>query len=92
LPGYGEDGPTVEVFEYDPEVERPATVPNRPGWAHIAFSVEDVPATRRAVLAGGGGVIGDTIRAEIAGVGSITFVYVTDPEGNIIELQRWSAG
>jgi catechol-2,3-dioxygenase len=25
----------------------------------------------------------------VAGAGTITFVYLTDPEGNILELQRW---
>ncbi len=90
LPGYGESGPTIEIFEYDPEKARLATAPNRPGWGHIAFSVEDVPAARDAVIAAGGGTVGETISVEIAGVGPITFAYVTDPEGNIIELQRWS--
>jgi catechol 2,3-dioxygenase-like lactoylglutathione lyase family enzyme len=89
LPGYGEGGPTIEIFEYDPLAERTAAVPNRPGWGHIAFSVADVPAAREAVLAAGGGVVGDTISVEVAGAGPITFAYVTDPEGNIIELQRW---
>jgi hypothetical protein len=42
------------------------------------------------VLVAGGELVGDTISTEIAGVGPITFAYVTDPEGNIIELQRWS--
>jgi catechol 2,3-dioxygenase-like lactoylglutathione lyase family enzyme len=92
LPGHGESGPTIEIFEYDSEQARLATAPNRPGWGHIAFSVEDVHAVRDAVIAAGGGTVGETISVEIAGVGPITFAYVTDPEGNIIELQRWSSG
>jgi catechol 2,3-dioxygenase-like lactoylglutathione lyase family enzyme len=91
LPDYSEGGPTIEIFEYDPEEVRPATAPNRPGWGHIAFSVEDVPAARDAVIAAGGGTVGETISVDISGVGPITFAYVTDPEGNIIELQRWSS-
>jgi catechol 2,3-dioxygenase-like lactoylglutathione lyase family enzyme len=90
LPGYSEGGPTVEIFQYDPEEERPAIMPNRPGWGHIAFSVEDVPAVRDAVIAAGGRGVGELVSVEIAGAGSITFAYVTDPEGNIIELQRWA--
>ena len=27
--------------------------------------------------------------AEVPGVGMLTFVYVADPEGNIVELQAW---
>jgi catechol 2,3-dioxygenase-like lactoylglutathione lyase family enzyme len=92
LPGYDQGGPTIEIFEYHPRGKRPATAPNRPGWGHIAFSVDDVPAAREAVVAAGGATVGDTSSVEIAGAGLITFAYVTDPEGNIIELQRWSTG
>ena len=89
LPGYGPDGPTLEVFAYDQEEERPATAINRPGFAHIAFSVDDVEATREAVLTAGGGTVGQVVSLEVAGAGRITFVYLTDPEGNIIEVQHW---
>jgi catechol-2,3-dioxygenase len=30
------------------------------------------------------------VSVEVAGAGSITFAYLTDPEGNIVEVQRWS--
>jgi catechol 2,3-dioxygenase-like lactoylglutathione lyase family enzyme len=87
--GGGADGPTLEIFEYTPTMEHPATAANRPGLGHLAFAVADVAAARDAVLAAGGGQLGDLIVTPIAGVGEITFVYVTDPEGNIIELQQW---
>ena len=32
--------------------------------------------------------LGKIVRREIPDVGAITFVYVTDPEGNIIEIQH----
>ena len=38
LPGYGDAGPTLEIFQYDREEERPGTAVNRPGFAHIAFA------------------------------------------------------
>jgi predicted enzyme related to lactoylglutathione lyase len=88
LPGCGEGGPTLEIFEYDAEEAWLSRAPNRPGWGHIAFSVEDVYAVREAVIAAGGGVVGRMVSTEIADAGPITFAYVTDPEGNIIELQR----
>jgi catechol 2,3-dioxygenase-like lactoylglutathione lyase family enzyme len=92
LPGYEDgSGPTVEIFEYTPVKERLDVAPNHPGWGHIAFSVDDVPAAREAVIAAGGRAVGELVSTEIAGAGAITFAYVTDPEGNIIELQRWSA-
>ena len=84
-------GPTLEILQYNHERERPATAPNRPGWGHIAFSVEDVAGARDAVIAAGGGTAGELVSVEIAGAGSITFAYVTDPEGNVIELQRWAS-
>lgn len=90
LPGYGDEGPTLEIFQYNRQVDRPKPAANRPGFTHIAFAVDDVAAARDAVLAAGGGTVGDLVSVEIPGAGQITFVYMTDPEGNIIELQRWS--
>jgi predicted enzyme related to lactoylglutathione lyase len=89
LPGYGDAGPTLEIFTYDRLEERPATAVNRPGFGHLAFSVADVAAARAAVLAAGGRPVGETVTFEVAGSGRITWCYVTDPEGNVIELQSW---
>ncbi len=90
LPGYGEDGPTLEIFQYSQEADRPDSALNRPGLAHIAFAVDDVEAARDAVLAAGGSTVGKIASLPVRGAGRVTFAYVTDPEGNIIELQRWS--
>lgn len=90
LPGHGDDGPTIEIFEYNRQEQRAETAINRPGLAHIAFAVENVEATREAILAAGGGEIGKVVSQDIPNAGRITFAYLTDPEGNIIELQRWS--
>lgn len=89
LPGHGVGGPTLEVFQYDPQADALEPAANRPGFGHIAFAVDDVEQARDAVLAAGGRGVGDVISQEIPGVGSITFAYVRDPEGNIIELQEW---
>jgi catechol 2,3-dioxygenase-like lactoylglutathione lyase family enzyme len=88
--GSGGHGPTLEILQYNRELERGATAPNRPGWGHIAFAVDDVALAREAVIAAGGGTVGERVSVHIAGAGAITFAYVTDPEGNIIELQRWA--
>jgi catechol 2,3-dioxygenase-like lactoylglutathione lyase family enzyme len=90
LPGYGSEGPTLEIFQYDREQERPHTALNRPGFAHIAFVVEEVEAAKDAVLASGGRAVGEVVSVAIPPAGTVRFVYVTDPEGNLIELQRWS--
>jgi predicted enzyme related to lactoylglutathione lyase len=90
LPGYAEDGPTLEIFQYTPQADRPDVAVNRPGLIHIAFAVGDVQAARDAVLAAGGRSVGKVVSLPVPGAGTVTFAYVTDPEGNIIELQRWS--
>ncbi len=89
LPGYGDSGPTLEIFQYSPDLSHAAPAANRPGFGHIAFAVDDVAAAREAVLAAGGADLGKVIHREIPGAGQITFVYMTDPEGNILELQKW---
>ena len=89
LPGYGDDGPTLEIFQYDSMPDAPATFPNTPGFSHIAFAVDDVQVTARAIFERGGAPAGELIVQEISGVGLLTFQYVADPEGNIIEIQSW---
>jgi catechol 2,3-dioxygenase-like lactoylglutathione lyase family enzyme len=90
LPGYGEGGPTLEIFQYNDQVERQGTAINRPGIGHLAFAVDDVAAARQAVLEAGGGEVGEMTTLDVPGAGRVTFVYLTDPEGNILELQSWA--
>jgi predicted enzyme related to lactoylglutathione lyase len=89
LPGYEGAGPTLEIFQYEPGLERAPREVNRPGFAHIAFAVPDVAAARRAVLDAGGRAVGEVVSLPVPGAGACTFTYVTDPEGNVIELQSW---
>jgi predicted enzyme related to lactoylglutathione lyase len=91
LPGYGDQGPTLEVFQYNNQLEPLATAVNRPGFGHIAFAVDNVQAAHDAVLAAGGSAVGEMQTLEIPDVGRITFAYMTDPEGNVIELQHWES-
>ena len=91
LPGYGDGGPTLEVFQYNNQLEPPATAVNRPGFGHIAFAVDDVQAAHHAVLTAGGSAVGKIQSLEIPDVGRITFAYMADPEGNVIELQHWGS-
>ncbi len=90
LPGYGNDGPTLEIFQYNKAEQRPDTAINRPGLAHIAFEVDDVEAARDEVIKAGGKCVGELVTVEVRGAGSITLIYMADPEGNIIELQKWA--
>ena len=90
LPGYGADGPTLEVYQYSPELSALPPAVNRPGFDHIAFAVADVAAAREAVFAAGGSVVGEVVTLQTTDGRRVTWAYVTDPEDNIIELQSWS--
>jgi glyoxylase I family protein len=91
LPGCGETGPTLELFQYAANEQKPAPAANREGWGHIAFEVDDVKAAMKEVLEHGGQKVGDVTSFEVKEKGTMTFVYIADPEGNIIELQNLSA-
>ena len=90
LPGYTDSGPTLEIFSYTPQSARSYTAVNRPGFAHIAFQVEDVVLARADVLASGGKAAGVVVTLTIATGARVTWCYLTDPEGNLIELQSWA--
>ena len=90
LPGYGDTGPTLEIFEYDEIDGHPGTQIDRPGWGHVAFQVPDVPAAVDAVVAAGGGRYGEIVAMQTKDGRHITWVYATDPDGNVVELQAWS--
>ena len=90
LPGHGSNGPTLEIFQYEPQLAQIMPAVNRPGFAHIAFEVDDVDAARQTVLSRGGRAVGDIVTLPV-GRRSVTWCYVTDPEGNIVELQMWKA-
>ena len=90
LPGPRPDGPTREIFsDAEPTAQSPPTA-DRLGFAHIAFRVEDVPGTLERLLEAGGQELGEVVHADVAGESHLEVVYARDPEGNIVELQRWS--
>ncbi len=90
LPGHGENGPTLEIYRYDDLASAVTPAVNRPGFAHIAFAVDNVASARSEVIAAGGCVVGEIVTLQTATGAKVTFCYLTDPEGNIIELQSWS--
>ncbi|MBU2621758.1 MAG: VOC family protein [Proteobacteria bacterium] len=89
LPGCEGQSPTLEIYQYSRNEDKPAPAANREGFGHIAFEVEDVATALDIVQRHGGGAVGEVVSKEVVGVGVLTFVYATDPEGNIVELQSW---
>ncbi|MGB8213317.1 MAG: VOC family protein [Anaerolineales bacterium] len=90
LPGYEEAEPTLEIFSYTPQETRLSSAVNRPGFAHIAFEVEDVLLARTTALAAGAKPVGEVVTLRIATGAKVTWCYISDPEGNLIELQSWA--
>lgn len=89
LPGQGDSGPTLEIYQYSENEAKPEPTANREGFGHVAFEVGDVGEALTEVRKHGGGAVGDVTSHEVEGVGLLSFVYATDPEGNIVELQSW---
>jgi predicted enzyme related to lactoylglutathione lyase len=89
LPGCGDFGPTLEIYQYETNEPKAAPAANREGFSHIAFEVEEVADVLERILAHGGKSIGTVVSKDLHGIGQLTFVYAADPEGNILELQSW---
>lgn len=95
LPDAGEGGAHLELIEYSgatQDTSPPAA--DRAGLRHVAFetgSAEELARLRDRIIGNGGGDLGEISEKEIDGLGTVTFVYMTDPEGNIIELLNWRA-
>ncbi len=90
LPGHGENGPTLEIYQYEEMLEKPLpAAANRKGFGHIAFQVDDFDQVLKNILKYGGKKHGEIVEKKVEGLGVITFTYALDPEDNIIELQKW---
>lgn len=87
LPGV--DGTFLEIFQYKNTHDRPTPLVNQPGYGHISFEVEDIQATYDAAINAGGAPLG-----EVKNFGTeeapLFYVYVRDPEGNVVELEQHS--
>ena len=90
LPGHGDDGPTLEIYTFASTSGGQEPKIDRPGFGHIAFAVADVETARSRVLAEDGSPVGDVVTLTTADGRRVTWCYVTDPEGNVVELQSWT--
>lgn len=90
LPGY-ENGPTLEIFSYNHSHDRNNQIQiNEIGFTHIAFRTDNVHESIDKVLEYGGSFYGEVVKTKIESVGTLTAVYMRDPEKNIVEIQNWS--
>src|SRR5699024_10875553 len=89
LPGYEKNGPTLEIYQYEIIENQKDIQPNKKEFGHIEFEGENVEKILDKVLSNGGQRLREITKKKIEGKGEITFVYVRDPEGNLIELQNW---
>jgi len=72
LPGHGDAGPTLEIFQFDPTDPTPPPEVNRPGFTHLAFEVPDVESKRKEIAAWGGSDYGRLVTIDIPGAGKLT--------------------
>lgn len=86
LPGRGEHGPVLELYSVDGN--QPSEWHYRPGQGQLAFEVDDLESAMGRVGGAGGKKLGDLVEWEAPSGQSARFVYMQDPEGNIIDL--WS--
>lgn len=92
LPGFGDQGPTLEIFQYKRNVRQPLKQANTRGITHLAFEVADLDSVCADIIRYGGKMLGRLAKLPVDGVGVCTFVYVRDPDMNIIEIQSWEEG
>ncbi len=84
----GGEGPFLEIHQYKETRDRPWQHVNEPGYAHVAFEVEDIRTIRDEIIRAGGHNQGDI--TELGTVDArILAVYMRDPEGNVIELEEF---
>lgn len=89
LPGYETQPPLLEIFQYSDLLEKiQPDLANREGFRHIAFQVDNIEAIVAKALEHGGKRIGEMATKEYS-KGISTYLYIADPEGNIVELQNW---
>lgn len=93
LPGYDEGGPTLEIFTHKASVGDKSTAFNEQGFAHIAIAVNDVEATYKKLCKCGGSSDGEIVSQYYESMSkTLTMIYTKDPDGNIIEIQKWTDG
>lgn len=87
VPGYGEQGPTLEILSYKPVGKDVTLECFDTGFTHICFEVpDDITETLQRFLECGGSMISTFENPE-----KERAIYGRDPEGNIVEIRRPNA-
>lgn len=89
FPGHGKSGPELELIQYLTPTKKYDITADTLGFGHLSFSVDDVHAALELIINAGGGCVGKLVTVDVPNRGRLTEVYATDPEGNIIELQKY---
>jgi catechol 2,3-dioxygenase-like lactoylglutathione lyase family enzyme len=84
LPGRGDHGPVLELYSI--EGPRPDGWGYVPGGGQIAFEVEDLEAAIGRLISSGASLLGEVVEWTGPSGAVARFVYLNDPEGNIIDL------
>jgi len=90
LPGDSDKGPTLEIYQYSEMINTERPIANQIGFGHIAFQVEDIAKLLAIALKNGATKIGELSEHRFDNMGVFSFIYISDPDGNIIELLNWS--
>jgi catechol 2,3-dioxygenase-like lactoylglutathione lyase family enzyme len=84
LPGRGPHGPVLELYSLSGGDQ--ATWAHEPGQGQIAFEVEDLDRAVAEFKDAGGAELGEIVEWEAPSGSRARFVYLRDPEGNIVDL------
>lgn len=84
LPGRGDRGPILEL--YSVEGDTPDGWNYRPGSGQLAFEVDDLETAIGKVVAAGGSMLGEVVEWQGPSGTTARFIYLRDPEGNIVDL------
>ena len=90
LPGHGPNGPALEISCTALPPTHCARRSTAPASGVSQSRYTDVRDAHREVLDAGGSALGEIVRLQTATGTRVTWCYVRDSEGDIIELQSWS--
>ncbi|PKL24530.1 MAG: glyoxalase/bleomycin resistance/dioxygenase family protein [Spirochaetae bacterium HGW-Spirochaetae-3] len=74
-------GSVLELFEFSPKAEKRDAVWNAPGFTHLAMNVTNVSRWHERLRSGGADFVTPPQRT-----GSVDWVFMRDPDGNLVEL------